>query len=64
MGNYKHFIYNHCFENIFSDELNDLLEKFRQPEGGMTEEQAVTARDIRRRGKNKVFFLENTIQKI
>eukprot|EP00092_Neocalanus_flemingeri_P073271 GFUD01090356.1.p1 GENE.GFUD01090356.1~~GFUD01090356.1.p1 ORF type:complete len:321 (-),score=36.81 GFUD01090356.1:89-1051(-) len=35
------------------DEFNDLLTKFRQQESGMTEDQAVCARDIRRRGKNK-----------
>lgn len=45
--------------NFFTTgEFNDLLTKYRQQEGGMTEEQAVCARDIRRRGKNKVFFAE------
>ena len=49
------------FFSFISDEFNDLLTKYRQQENGMTEEQAVCARDIRRRGKNKV-ILVNEIQ--
>lgn len=47
------FISTNDIINLPMDEFNDLLTKYRQQENGMTEEQAVCARDIRRRGKNK-----------
>jgi len=47
------FISTYDIINLPMDEFNDLLTKYRQQDNGMTEEQAVCARDIRRRGKNK-----------
>lgn len=47
------FISTNDIINLPMDEFNDLLTKYRQQDNGMTEEQAVCARDIRRRGKNK-----------
>jgi len=47
------FISTYDIINLPMDEFNDKLQQCRLPEHGMTEEQIVCARDIRRRGKNK-----------
>ena len=54
MGKMKEEKISFVIFTFISDEFNDLLTKYRQQDNGMTEEQAVCARDIRRRGKNKV----------